>query len=236
MLYDEARMALTKERLEDLRKERKLSFEQLSKQLAERGVNISHTNLKNYEINDPVHPLYGRTRSMSIEYLVAFADFYDVSVEYLLGLSNSRKKEYHDISEQLGLCDKAIDELIQCKENSSSEEGQQLYVSQDTAILNDFLISAEFKRVMEKIKQSLFAYYMYQLSQDSISAQIRKESIQKMEEAQKVLDACGYCSVEYDLISQVHMENVIGILNTYLRELPKHLYQTYVQKAKDAQY
>lgn len=52
MLYDEARMALTKERLEDLRKEKKLSFEQLSKQLAERGVNISHTNLKNYEIND----------------------------------------------------------------------------------------------------------------------------------------------------------------------------------------
>lgn len=173
---------------------------------------------------------------MSIEYLTAFADFYDVSVEYLLGLSNSRKKEYHDISEQLGLCDKAIDELIQCKENSSSEEGQQLYVSQDTAILNDFLISAEFRRVMEKIKQSLFAYYMYQLSQDGISAQIRKESIQKMEEAQKVLDACGYCSVEYDLISQVHMENAIGILNTYLRELPKHLYQTHVQKAKDAQY
>ena len=27
MLYDEARMALTKERLEDLRKEKKLSFE-----------------------------------------------------------------------------------------------------------------------------------------------------------------------------------------------------------------
>ena len=115
MLYDEARMALTKERLEDLRKEKKLSFEQLSKQLAERGVNISHTNLRNYEINDPVHPLYGRTRSMSIEYLVAFADFYNVSVEYLLGLSNSRKQKYHDISEQLGLCDGAIKALIQCK-------------------------------------------------------------------------------------------------------------------------
>ena len=141
MLYDETRMALTKEQLEDLRKEKKLSFEQLSK---------SHTNLKNYEINDPVHPLYGHTRSMNIEYLAAFAYFYDVSVEYLLGLSNSREKEYHDISEQLGLCDKVIDKLIQCKENSSSEERQQLYVSQDTAILNDFLISTEFKRVMEK--------------------------------------------------------------------------------------
>ena len=175
MLYDEARVALTKERLEDLRKEKKLSFEQLSKQLAERGVNISHTNLKNYEINDPLHPLYGRTRSMSIEYLVAFSDFYDVSVDYLLGLSNSRKREYHEISEQLGLCDRAIDELVQCKENSSSEEVQQLYVSQDTTILNDFLISEEFKRVMEKIKQSLFSYYMYQLSQDSISARKREK-------------------------------------------------------------
>ena len=88
---------------------------------------------------------------------------------------------------------------------------------------------------MEKIKQSLFSYYMYQLSQDSISAQIREENAQKMEEAEKVLDACGYCAVEYDLISQVHMENAIGILNTYLRKLPKHLYRTHMQKAKDVQ-
>ncbi len=142
-----------KERLEDLRKEKKLSFEQLSKQLAERGTIISHTNLKNYEINDPVHSLYGRTKSMSIEYLVAFADFYDVSVEYLLGLSNSRKREYHDISEQLGLCDGAIAELLQCKENSGSEEDFKMYAQQDTAILNDFLTSMEFEIVMEKIKQ-----------------------------------------------------------------------------------
>ena len=161
MLYDESRMTLTKERLEDLRKEKKLSFEQLSKQLAERGVSISHTNLKNYEINDPLHPLYGRTRSMSIEYLVAFADFYDVSVEYLLGLSDSRKREYHDISEQLGLCDGAIKELIQCKENSSNEQEPQMYFTKDTAVLNDFLTSMEFEIVMEKIKQSMFTYYMY---------------------------------------------------------------------------
>ena len=225
MLYDEARIALTKERLEDLRKEKKLSFEQFSKQLAERGVNISHTNLKNYEINDPAHPLYGRTRSMSIEYLVAFADFYDVSVEYLLGLSNSRKQEYHDISEQLGLCDGAIEELIRCKENSGSEENPKMYAQQDITILNDFLTSTEFEIVMEKIKQSMFTYYMYRMSQDSVSTQIRKEHTEQMAEAQKVLDACGYCSVEYDLISQVHMEGAIGALNAYLRKLPERFYE-----------
>ena len=233
MLYDEARMALTKERLEDLRKEKKLSFEQLSKQLAERGVNISHTNLKNYEINDPVHPLYGRTRSMSIEYLVAFADFYDVSVEYLLGLSNSRKQEYHNISEQLGLCDGAIEELIRCKEDSNSEEDPKIYARQDTAILNDFLTSMEFEIMMEKIKQSLFSYYLYALSSDDFGTKRRERNAEKLEEARLLMNKYGYFPVENDVISQVHMENAIGILNSYLRKLPKRLYETYKQGAKN---
>ena len=227
MLYDEARMALTKERLEDLRKEKKLSFEQLSKQLAERGVNISHTNLKNYEINDPVHPLYGRTRSMGIEYLVAFADFYDVSVEYLLGLSNSRKQEYHNISEQLGLCDKAIEELIRSKENSGSEEDPKMFAQQDTAILNDFLTSTEFEIVMEKIKQSLFAYYLYVLSCNDLAAERREQNAIELEEARLLMNKYGYFPVENDVISQVHIENAIGVLNSYLRKLPKRLYDEF---------
>ena len=230
MLYEEARMALTKERLEDLRKEKKLSFEQLSKQLAERGVNISHTNLKNYEINDPVHPLYGRTRSMSIEYLVAFADFYDVSVEYLLGLSNSRKQEYHNISEQLGLCDGAIEELIRCKEDSISEEDPKIYAQQDTAILNDFLTSMEFEIVMEKIKQSLFSYYLYALSSDEFAAKRREQNAKKLEEARLLMNKYGYFPVENDVISQVHMENAIGVLNAYLRKLPKRLCDEFRKK------
>lgn len=227
MLYDEARMALTKERLEDLRKEKKLSFEQLSKQLAERGVNISHTNLKNYEINDPVHPLYGRTRSMSIEYLVAFADFYDVSVEYLLGLSNSRKQEYYDISEHLGLCDGAIKALIQCKENSGGQEEPKMYAQQDTVILNDFLTSMEFEIIMEKIKQSLFSYYLYELDRNVFALERREQAAEKLEEARLLMNKYGYFPVENDVISQVHMENAIGIVNSYLRKLQKQLYETY---------
>lgn len=226
MLYDEQRMALTKERLEDLRKEKKLSFEQLSKQLAERGTIISHTNLKNYEINDSLHSLYSRTRSMSIEYLVAFADFYDVSIEYLLGFSDSRKREYHDISEQLGLCDDAIDELIRCKENSGSEENPKIYAEQDTAILNDFLTSTEFEYVMEKIKQSLFAYYMYGLSKKgSATEAVREKNVEKIEEARQIMNKYGYFPVENDVISAVQMENAIGAINAYLRQLPKRLYE-----------
>ena len=230
MLYDEVQVALTKERLEDLRKEKKLSFEHLSKQLAERGVSISHTNLKNYEINDPLHPLYGRTRSMSIEYLVAFADFYDVSVEYLLGLSNSRKQEYNNISEQLGLCDGAIEELIRCKEKSGSKEDPKMYAQQDTAILNDFLTSMEFEIVMEKVKQSLFAYYLYTLSRNDLATRRREQNAAELEEARPLMNKYGYFPVENDVISQVHMENAIGVLNSYLRKLPKRLCDEFRKK------
>ena len=164
---------------------------------------------------------------MSIEYLVAFADFYDVSVEYLLGLSNSRKQEYHNISEQLGLCDGAIEELIRCKEDSSREEDPKIYAQQDTAILNDFLTSMEFEIAMEKIKQSLFSYYLYAQSSDTFGTKRRERNAEKLEEARLLMNKYGYFPVENDVISQVHMENAIGVLNSYLRKLPKRLYDEF---------
>ena len=54
-----------------------------------------------------------------------------------------------------------------------------------------------------------------------------------MEKAQEVLNVCGYCPVEYDLISQVHMENAIGVLNAYLRKLPEQLYKTHMLRVKE---
>ena len=126
-------------------------------------------------INDPVYPPYDRTYSMRTAYLPAFADFCNSQVGYLNGLSSCHKGKYPDATEQLGLCDRAIDELIQCKENSSNEMRQQLYVSRDMAILNDFLTSTELKHVMEKLTMS----FSYQLSWDSISAQYGKKALKR---------------------------------------------------------
>lgn len=167
---------------------------------------------------------------MSIEYLVAFADFYDVSVEYLLGLSNSRKQEYNNISEQLGLCDGAIEELIRCKEKSGSEEDPKMYAQQDTAILNDFLTSMEFEIVMEKVKQSLFAYYLYTLSRNDLATRRREQNAAELEEVRLQMNKYGYFPVENDVISQVHIENAIGVLNSYLRKLPKRLCDEFRKK------
>ena len=91
MSYEEHQAEKTKERLENLRRNKKLSFKQLSALLEQDGVYISHTNLKNYEINDQFHPLYNSTKGMGLENFIALADVFDVSVDYLLGRSNSKK-------------------------------------------------------------------------------------------------------------------------------------------------
>ncbi len=206
-----------------LRKERNLSFEQLSKALSERGTHISHTNLKNYEILDPEHPIYARTRSMSIEYLVGFADFYDVSIDYLLGISNSKKNEYSDISERLGLSDDAIDRLVQCKDSSEENGDVKPPFQRDTVILNNLLTSDTFDYVMEKIKLSLFADFMYKLSQNAQQEFLREQNATELEKSREFMNRHGYFPVENDVIASVHMENAIGELGRYLRELSKHI-------------
>lgn len=105
-----------------------------------------------------------------------------------------------------------------------------MYAQQDTAILNDFLTSMEFEIVMEKIKQSLFSYYLYALSSDEFAAKRREQNAKKLEEARLLMNKYGYFPVENDVISQVHMENAIGVLNAYLRKLPKRLCDEFRKK------
>ena len=82
---------MTKYRLRLLRKEKGLSYENLSLLLQKQGTPISHTNLRNYELTDKNNPLYNRTRGMSVENLVALACVYRVSLDYLLGYSDARE-------------------------------------------------------------------------------------------------------------------------------------------------
>ena len=80
---------------------------------------------------------------------------------------------------------------------------------------------------MEKIKQSLFSYYLYALSSDAFGTKRRERNDEKLEEARLLMNKYGYFPVENDVISQVHMENAIGVLNSYLRKLPKRLYDEF---------
>lgn len=99
------------ERLGDLRKERGLSLAKLSKAVEEKtGVYISGTQLQKYENTERVvkGEVEEITDIMNVENAMALASFYNVSIDYLLGFSDTRYREHHDIAEETGLSEKAI--------------------------------------------------------------------------------------------------------------------------------
>lgn len=92
------------ERLKDLRVERGLSLEELSKETG-----ISSSALSSYENNED--------KDISLNSILTLAGFYNVSTDYLLGLTEINKSSVADISE-LKLDDETIDTLKKGKINS----------------------------------------------------------------------------------------------------------------------
>lgn len=75
-------------RLKEEREKCGLSHEKLRAALLEKyGVEISKDSLINYEVSDENHTKKYKNNGMRVEYLRYFADFYGVSADWLLGLS-----------------------------------------------------------------------------------------------------------------------------------------------------
>lgn len=224
MPYTETHMAKTKERLEDLRKESRLSYEQLSRRLEEQGSPISHTNLKNYEIGDPEHRLYNRTRGMSIENLVALADAFGVSVDYLLGRSESRKAEYHQMSEELRLSNDAVDSIkeMAAEDNDAPDYGRR------TTILDELLTDADMLAALESIQQAAYAYDVARVKSSERALEM-KERDEELAGAEKYLQRYGMKAVGADVICGIHVADALSLMDGVIRKLPIRLVEDYHQ-------
>lgn len=81
-------------RLKDLRVSKGLSHEKLSKALREKyDIRISSDSLMNYEVTEEYHTKAYANQGMRAEYLRCLADFYGVSSDYLLGITDTKSAE-----------------------------------------------------------------------------------------------------------------------------------------------
>lgn len=88
------------QRLKQLRTEKKISQSELASTL-----NISNRTISMYEQGNS---------TPNTELLSKIADFFHVPVDYLTGNSNVKNMNYIAINEELGLSDKAIQNLTKC--------------------------------------------------------------------------------------------------------------------------
>jgi len=89
-------MFVFSERIRELREERNETQAEVAK-----GVGITL----------PSYAAYEKGRSPKFDVLRAIANYYDVTIDYLLGNSNARKAKNRDVMETLGLSEKAIEVL-----------------------------------------------------------------------------------------------------------------------------
>lgn len=89
-MLDNNEMSLTMgKRLKELRNEKGISHKTLQNTLIEQyGIDISEDSLKNYEVSKVPHSKAYKNNGMNAVYLRCLANFYGVSTDYLLGLSD----------------------------------------------------------------------------------------------------------------------------------------------------
>lgn len=145
MIYDDERKKLIAIRLSELRKAAGLTFEGLAERLTQKYGDannadgkyiISVAALKKYERIDV--PDEKSKFGMNIQFLIMFSDFYNVSPDYILGLTDSKLPNIEDraIKEKIGLSDKAIKVLSKWKSANDDNFG---YGSRDLRALNALL-------------------------------------------------------------------------------------------------
>lgn len=100
-------------RLRELRKEHGLSHADLAKRLSEKyDVSISRDSLMAYEISDENHSKAKNLPNlgMRVEYLYVLADFYGVSMDYLLGITDVKSRDctVKEVCEYTGLFEENV--------------------------------------------------------------------------------------------------------------------------------
>ena len=116
-IFDNTQKIITAKRLKELRNSKNLSHEKLSEELKQNGIEISIQALKDYEVVNEFHSKFNSTKGMSIEKLFGLAKFYNVSTDYLLGLTDIKSADttVQGICEYTGLTDGAVDGILACR-------------------------------------------------------------------------------------------------------------------------
>ena len=109
-MFNDDTSAVISQRIKEERKKRGLSQEKLHEQLQALGIKISLPALKFYETVEKHHSKFNSVDGMNIKFLYNLAEFFGVSTDYLLGLTETptRNEDVQKACITTGLSEKAV--------------------------------------------------------------------------------------------------------------------------------
>lgn len=172
-MFDDNQKIITAKRLKELRetnKGKKLSHEKLHEELKKLNINVSVQSLKDYEVTDVYHSKFRATKGMSIETLYNLAEFYNVSVDYILGISDNftTDDELNFVCNYTGLNEKAVIRISVMKNYCMDYDGMRVSGNDAFEVLNDYLsafVSEAVSIYIAKMKEINEDYLLHCLIQ-----------------------------------------------------------------------
>ncbi|MBQ8264306.1 MAG: hypothetical protein IJY96_06000 [Oscillospiraceae bacterium] len=112
-----------------------------------RSISLSESALKSFEVGDKPHSKRLAGDGMGIRYLRCLADFYDVSADYLLGLSDFETQdiELAIFQERFGLSDYACEALENFADLASEYDGD---IFKQTDFVNELILSCYYPAML----------------------------------------------------------------------------------------
>lgn len=127
-------------RIKQLRQEAHLSLRDLSSKL-----NIAYSSLGKYERGE---------QQPSIETLIKIANYFEVTVDYLLGVTSCKDPSNINIEKSLGLSENAINLLKKYTQTTYSLDNETLILSD---MLNKTIIHPSFTKILKLL--ATFSHY-----------------------------------------------------------------------------
>lgn len=124
---------------------KKLSYKELSNEINKKtGVYISDASLCDYANGT-------KNKAMSIKNLVALADYFEVSFDFLIGRSINRKPENIDIGNRIGLSDSSIELLESFNESPNTNQKGENTTNGYIHLLDTLLSNMEFYNLLMQL-------------------------------------------------------------------------------------
>ena len=195
MKYDSKKAS---ERLRDLRKSRNLSQSEMGGMLA---AVITERVLDSENGKNTVSQLERNARGITLEYAFAYADLFDVSLDYVLGHTDDWTPDNKNAKEATGLTDASIRKIREIGNNAYGY-GRHLH------ILNSIIENNEFSSLINKLNRySIFS-----------STELQEGVYSKKSES--LLFETREVTVSYETFAAVSLYEACDILKSIAKSIP----------------
>lgn len=196
--------ALFPSQLRELRKEKGVSQDALSKVLG-----VSKSTIGLWETGDTLP---------DAKSLYDLARYFDVSSDYLLGLSKAKKQEFHNFTELTRFYPSTIDHLMHIAGSNFSQEDEEKYPDlKRTRISFEYLLdSIEFSRILE----DLCGYLDMSIAQGPINADVYiglDKHVREISDNNLCVVSTGLMAQTFLSNAQKHIANAFSAVKTAIR-------------------